>query len=112
MTVVAVVDRQLDAYNARALEPFLACYAPDCVVETAAGQRLMEGRDGLRAVYGPLANSPALRAEVVRRIAVGAFVVDEERVRGLNLPGFPAEMHAAMVYQVRDGLIAHVRLLT
>lgn len=106
------VQQQLDAYNARDLDAFLACYAPDVVVETAAGQRMMEGRDGMRAVYGPLfANSSDLRAEVVARIAVGEFVVDEERVRGLNLPGFPAEMHAAMVYHVRGGQIVHVRLL-
>lgn len=106
------VQQQLDAYNARDLEAFLACYAPDVAVEDAAGVRMMEGREGMRAVYGPLfANSPDLHAEVVTRIAVGAFVVDEERVRGLNLPGFPAEMHAAMVYQVRDGQIVHVRLL-
>jgi uncharacterized protein (TIGR02246 family) len=106
------VQEQLDAYNARDLERFLACYAPDVVVESAAGQRMMEGREGMRAVYaGLFANSPALHAEVLTRIAVGAFVVDEERVRGLNLPGFPSEMHAAMVYEVRDGQIVHVRLL-
>ena len=106
------VQQQLDAYNARDLERFLGCYAPDVVIESAAGQRMMEGRDGMRAVYAPLfANSPDLHADVVARIAVGEFVVDEERVRGLNLPGFPAEMHAAMVYQVRGGQIIHVRLL-
>ena len=106
------VQQQLDAYDDRDLERFLGCYAPDVVVETAAGQRVMEGREGMRAVYGPLfASSPELRAEVLARIAVGEFVVDEERVRGLNLPGLPAEIHAAMVYQVRGGQIVHVRLL-
>jgi hypothetical protein len=43
-----------------------------------------------RATYGALfANSPALRAEVPTRMRVGELVIDEERVRGLNLPGLP-----------------------
>ena len=106
------IQQQVDAYNARDLERFLACYAPEVVVENAAGERMMEGHAGMRAVYAPLfANSPDLHAEVVTRITVGEFVVDEERVRGLNLPGFPPEMHAAVVYQVRGGQIVHVRLL-
>jgi hypothetical protein len=38
-------------------------------------------------------------------------VIDEERVRGLNLRGFRCEMHAAVAYRVREGRIVHVRLL-
>ena len=106
------VQAQLDAYNARDLERFLACYAPEIVIEDGAGQRFAEGLDGLRALYGPLfANSPSLRVEVPTRIRAGEFVVDEERVVGVNLPGFPAEMHVAVAYRVRDGKIVHVRLL-
>ena len=106
------VQEQLDAYNARDLERFLACYTEEVVVEDAAGQTMMAGRGALRATYGALfANSPQLRAEVRTRIRVGAFVIDEEHVTGLNLPGLPPAMHAAVVYRVDDGLIAHVRLL-
>jgi hypothetical protein len=106
------VQAQLDAYNARDLERFLACYAPEIVIEDGAGQRFAEGLDGLRALYGPLfANSPSLHVEVPTRIRAGEFVVDEERVVGVNLPGFPAEMHVAVAYRVRDGKIVHVRLL-
>jgi hypothetical protein len=72
----------------------------------------MDGAAALRATYGALfANSPALRAEVPTRIRVGEFVIDEERVTGLNLPDLPPEMHAAVVYRVRDGRVAHVRVL-
>ena len=66
----------------------------------------------MRAFYGQLfTNSPELHAEAPSRIRAGDFVIDEERVRGLNLPGFPPEMHAAVVYRVRDGLTIHVRML-
>jgi uncharacterized protein (TIGR02246 family) len=106
------VAEQLEAYNARDLERFLACYAPDVVVEDAVGNRMMEGMEALRATYSQLfANSPTLRAEVLNRIRAGEFVIDEERASGMNLPGMPPELHAAIVYRVRDGQIAHVRLL-
>jgi hypothetical protein len=107
------VQEQLDAYNARDLERFLACYDPGVVIEDAAGRRLMEGREAMRAAYGALfAGNPGLRAEVATRIRAGEFVVDEERVTGIGQPGSPAEMHLAVVYRVRDGVIVHVRMLT
>jgi hypothetical protein len=37
------VQEQFDAYNARDLERFQACYHPDAVVEDSAGARLMDG---------------------------------------------------------------------
>jgi hypothetical protein len=87
------VQEQLDAYSARDLERFLACYHPDAVVEDSAGARLVDGAAALRATNEAL------------------FVIDEERVTGLKLPGLPPEMHAAVVERVRDGPIAHVRVL-
>ena len=106
------VQEQLDAYNARDVERFVACYAPDAVVEDASGTRIMTGRDALRAAYAELfAASPALRAEVPTRIRAGAVVVDEERVTGLGMPGYPLEVHSAIAYTVRDGQIVHMRIL-
>ena len=43
------VQAQLDAYNARDLERFLACYASEIVIEDGAGQRLAEGLEIGRA---------------------------------------------------------------
>ena len=57
------------------------------------------------------AGSPDLYAEVPARIVVGGYVIDEERVTGARLPGFPEAVHAAVVYRVADGLIRHVRVL-
>ena len=106
------VQRQLDAYNARDLDRFLAAYAPDATIEDGAGNVLMRGHDGMRAMYSPLfAGSPDLRAEVVNRIAVGEYVIDEERTTGFNFPGYPTELHAAVVYRLVGDQIAQVRLL-
>jgi uncharacterized protein (TIGR02246 family) len=107
-----VVAAQVEAYNARDLERFLACYAPDVVVEDGTGQVLMRGHEAMRGMYGQLfAASPELHCDIRQRIRVGAYVVDEEAVTGFHLDGFPTELNAAAVYRVEDGRIAHVRLL-
>jgi hypothetical protein len=105
------VEEQLAAYNAHDLERFLACYAEDAVIEDEANARLMVGHAAMRPAYSALfANSSNLHAEVPRRIRVGEFVVDEERVTGL--PGRAEPLHAVVVYRVREGVIVHVRLFT
>jgi hypothetical protein len=35
--------------------------------------------------------------EVPQRIGVGAYVIDEERVSGAKLEGWPSEVHAAVI---------------
>ena len=106
-----VIDRQLDAYNERDLDAFVACYAPDAMVVQPDGSTLASGQEQIRERYGDLfAASPELRAEILNRIEVGAVVIDEEHVTGFVLPGMPPEIHAAVVYRVRDGLIQDARL--
>ena len=107
------VEAQLEAYNARDLERFLACYTPDVVIEDGAGKVLLQGHDGMRQVYGRLfAGSPNLHCQLQSRIRVGAYVIDEERVLGFNPKDPDAEMHAVAIYRVEDGLIAHARMLS
>jgi uncharacterized protein (TIGR02246 family) len=106
-----VVDRQLDAYNERDLDAFVACYAPDAMVVQPDGSILATGREEIRERYGELfAASPDLRAEILNRIEVGAVVIDEDRVTAFVLPGMPTEIHAAVVYHVLDDLIQDARL--
>ena len=66
----------------------------------------------MRAFYEPLfRDSPQLRAKILNRVVIGNYVIDEEEVSGIDLAGYPAEMHAAVAYQIRDGLIHGVRFL-
>lgn len=102
------VQAQLDAYNAHDLEAFLACYTDTCVVDDGEGNRLVTGKAEMRTRYQALfASSPALHAEVVHRIRIGEYVLDEERITGR----VPALNHAVAIYRVRDGLITHIRFL-
>lgn len=105
----ALVQRQLDAYNAHDLEAFIATYSPEIeifdIANAAAPQ--MTGLEGMRAVYGEMfASMPDLRCDLGNRIADGAFVIDHE-ICHMGAPGDPPE-RAIAIYQVEDGLIRRV----
>jgi uncharacterized protein (TIGR02246 family) len=109
--VTGVVDAQVDAYFARDLERFVACYASDVVITNAAGEVLATGHDGLREMYGGLfENSPHLAGRIVNRSVVGNFVADHEEIDGFNLPGMPTSVEAIAVYEVTEGKINRVAL--
>lgn len=102
------VERVLAALNAKDVEAFVACYAPDASIEDGADTVRVRGHAELRATYGALfERHPAVRVEAVHRTDVGAYVVQEERVAGRSPQ---PERHVA-VYTIRDGLIARERLL-
>ena len=103
----AVVQRQLDAYNARDLARFVACYADDVRVwRPPATEPVLAGRQALAAYYAAHRfNLPALHAELVNRMVLGRKVIDHERITGLG----DAPLEAAAVYEINgQGLIAAV----
>jgi hypothetical protein len=101
-----VVQRQLNAYNARDLDAFLATYHPDARLYGFPNRLEVDGRAAMRSDYERLfAETPALHAEVPQRIVMGNHVIDEEVVTGL--PG-GRTVRATAIYEVRDGLIANV----
>jgi hypothetical protein len=104
------VERQVDAYNRKDVDAFLDCYAPDTVVEDAAGNVVMRGQDAMRTRYGELfRTSPNLHAEITTRIRVGQYVIDEECVTGRQ--DSTDEVHVVAIYHVTDNVIDHVRLI-
>jgi uncharacterized protein (TIGR02246 family) len=107
-----LVQRQVDAANARDAPAFAACYAEDAAVLNADGSVMVSGRSGIEEFYAQMfRTSPHFRVEVPTRIAVGDWVIDEESVSGIVLEGFPSHMSAAIVYRVSEGLIAQAQLL-
>jgi hypothetical protein len=102
------VQEQLEAYNARDLERFLACYSPNVLIEDGAGNVEMVGHSAMRERYGPMfAQHPQLHCQIVTRLRIGEYVVDEERIVGRG----PDERHAVAIYRVADDKITHVRFL-
>jgi hypothetical protein len=103
------VERQERAYNAHDVDAFVACYAEDVVIEDADGNVIMSGRDDMRERYGRLfAGSQDVRAEVVTRIRIGSYVIDEELVTGRS----GRDVHAVAIYRLGTGSIDHVRFLS
>ena len=110
--VTEVVDRQLAAFRDRDLERFMGCYASGVKIRDFDGNVLMDGPEAMRGQYGPLfRDSPQLDVEIPGRMVAGDYVVDEENLSGFVLAGFPTEMHAIVLYRVRDRLIQDVVLL-
>ena len=92
------VQDQLIAYNAHDIDAFMANYTNDCIVEDGAGNRLLTGTTEMRPRYAALfAASPNLHAEVVKRIRIGEYVIDEEIITGR----IPNLRHAVAIYHLR-----------
>src|SRR2546422_539166 len=103
------VERQVSAYNRGDLEGFLLCFAEDVVVEDTDGNVRSTGRDALRESYGRvLEERPDQEYEIVARMRVGSWVVDEEHITG----GPSGEARAIAIYHLDgDGLIDRARFL-
>lgn len=112
MDPVTIVQGQVDAFNARDLDRFVGYYSANVVLDDGDGHVMAQGHDALRALYGQLfAQSPALHAEIPRRIHVGSYVIDEEEISGFIFEGFPSEMHVAVIYRMEGDTIARARTL-
>lgn len=104
-TPVAVAIRQIDTFNARDLDGFMALYADDATVtEFPSGKLLWSGKAAIRERYRALMkeNLPPIRVEP--RVVDGSFVVDLE-----VWAAKPGERNkATWMYDIRGGLIRRV----
>ena len=101
-TPEAVVEAQLQAYNARDIDAFMATMHPE-VELFAIGDPTprASGAEAVRKVYAALfEKSPDLHSELVHRAVIGNRIVDHERITGRQ-GGEVLEL--VMVYEVEDG---------
>jgi len=104
----ALAQRQLDAYNARDLEAFCAPYSEDVQIVGLDGREQARGKEALKARYRDrFQKLTTLHCQLVKRMVVGNFVLDEESITGTG--GDP--MHAVAIYEVKNGKIAVVRFI-
>ena len=103
MNIVEVIERQLEAYNARDLDRFLAEYSDNIrAFRPPAIEPSIVGKAALAEFYSTQRfNRPALHADVLNRMVLGSFVIDHERISGIQDQPF----EVAIVYQLVDGLI-------
>ena len=105
MTPESVVQRQLDAYNARDLNALLDVYASDAEVYEHPSTLVAKGVESLRARYSERFREPNLHAQLVSRVVLGSTVVDHEIVTRTFSEG-PGTIELVMIYEVAGSHIA------
>jgi len=99
-----LVQRQLDAYNAKDIDGWLATYATDAEQYTLHGERLARGHAELRERIAVRFAEPDLHARLLNRTVLGNIVVDLELITR-NFPEGRGTVEMLCVYEVVDGLI-------
>jgi imidazolonepropionase-like amidohydrolase len=105
-----VVERLVEAYNARDIEAFLSLYADDVVVRRLPGGEVAwDSKEAMRPRYAKrFAENPRLFCTITKRIVHGDWVVDHELVTGVK---DRPRVRAVATYEVKNGLIQNVWFL-
>lgn len=99
-----VVQRQLDAYNERNIEAWLATYAPDAKQFEHPAKLLASGHAEIRSRTAPRMSEPDLHARLISRTVLGNVVIDHEDVTR-TFPEGPGKLELVCIYVVENGLI-------
>jgi hypothetical protein len=102
----AFAQRQLDAYNARDIERFVAEYTDDVVVyRLPSPEPILVGKQAFTEHYrNNRFSHSGLHAELVGRMVFGNKVIDQERVRGIG----SEVLEVAAIYEVTPAGISTV----
>lgn len=101
----AVVQHQLDAYNAKDLDALVAVYADDAELYEFPSTLLARGSGALRERFAIRFQEPNLHAELLHRIVAGDKVIDHERITR-DFPEGLGTLELTMIYEVKAGRIA------
>lgn len=104
----AVVQAQLDAYNAHDVEQFISCYSSDIKMQQLReGGPSLAGKKAFSKAYQFLKTVPKeYKVILENRMVNGPIVIDHERLTGLG-KGEEDKLFIA-IYEVRDGKITNL----
>lgn len=102
----AIVQRQLNAYNARNYKAFIDTYSDDVELYNYPNQLIGKGMDALKRYESFFANTPNLYCEIKKRMVLGNKVIDHENVRAGN-----NTLNAVAVYEIKNGKISKVTFI-
>jgi imidazolonepropionase-like amidohydrolase len=104
-TALALVQRQLNAYNARNIEAFLEPYADDVELYQFPGQLIAKGKEAMRKDYVQMFTSVTnLHCEIKERIVQGNIIIDKESVSGFG----KNKLEATAIYEITGNKIKKV----
>jgi hypothetical protein len=101
----AVVQRQLDAYNARDVDAIVATYSEDAQQFEFPEKLLATGTAALRERFAVRFQEPNLHAQLLHRTVMGNRVIDHEDVT-CTFPEGPGKIQLVAIYEVQQGKIA------
>lgn len=100
-----IVQRQVNAYNARNLDAFLDTYSEEIEIYQD-GKLVMKGQEQMRKNYDFFNKVPNLYCEIKNRIVISNKVIDLEKVR------FGEQfIHGVAIYETENGKIKKVTFI-
>ncbi|MBC3917686.1 nuclear transport factor 2 family protein [Undibacterium sp. CY18W] len=99
-----VVQRQLDAYNARDVDAIMKTYAAHAQQFEFPGKLLASGHAEIRARMVIRFQETNLHAKLVRREVIGNIVIDYEDI-ARTFPEGTGRIEMIAIYEVKEGLI-------
>lgn len=101
----SVVQRQLDAYNAKDIDALMAVYAEDAQQFEHPSKLLATGAAEIRPRFDARFREQNLHAQLLNRIVSGNVVIDHEIVTR-TFPEGPGKIELVAIYEVKDERIA------
>ncbi len=102
-----IIQTQLEAYNNRDIDAFMATYTSDIKLYDYPEKLKSEGQKSIRESYSKFfKNTPDLHAFIKKRIVIGNKVIDEEQVT-INGKIY----NAVAIYEVENGKIKKVTFI-
>ncbi len=103
----AIVQRQLNAYNARDIDAFMDTYSDDVELYNFPNTLTEKGKTTMRKGYeGFFKNVTNLYCEIEKRIVIGNKIIDHEKVRAGT-----RTLRAVAIYEVENGKIQKVTFI-
>lgn len=107
----SVVQRQLEAYNARDLDALMTTYAEDAEQFAYPTTLLARGATQIRERFRTRFEEPNLHARLIQRLVLGNVVIDQEEITR-TFPEGAGRVELIALYEVRDGRISTARFIT
>ena len=101
-----IVQRQLDAYNARDIDGFMAVWAADAQYFEHPAKLLASGAAAIRARHIVRFKEANLFGRLIKRMIVGNKVIDQEVVTR-TFPEGTGSVDVIAIYEVKDDKIAN-----
>ena len=99
-----LVQRQLEAYNEKDIDGWLATYSDDAVQRSIEGDVIASGKDEMKLNISRRFEEPDLFAELLSRKVFDNVVIDHEKITR-NFPEGKGTVEMLCVYVVENGKI-------